>query len=56
MRLILAVTRQSRHACKRAIPELLTANGGGALPEATGRFLEELKVAVHQLVDRALDR
>jgi hypothetical protein len=27
----------------RAVAELLTADGGGALPEATGRFLEKLE-------------
>jgi hypothetical protein len=31
-------------------------DGGSALPETTGRFLEELEIAVHQFVDRALDR
>jgi hypothetical protein len=40
----------------RAVAELLAADGGGALPEATGRFLEKLQIAVHELMDRALDR
>ncbi len=40
----------------RAVAELFAAYGGGTLPEATGRFLEKLEIAVHQLMDRALDR